>query len=126
MESTFVNLAKSETQVDSSLAETALASLKLKDESQSVEETSNLDGSTNIDSSKQLSVKVDEDESSKNSSRKKAGGISMLNFKKIDEDFLIPNDDWIRERTLGVGAYGKVMECTYEPLDVSFAVKRFE
>lgn len=66
------------------------------------------------------------DGSTKNSGSKKLGGFLSLNFKKMDEDFLIPNDDWKREKTLGVGAYGKVMECTYEPLDTSFAVKRFE
>lgn len=49
-----------------------------------------------------------------------------MNFRKMDNDFLIPNDDWIREKILGTGAYGKVMECTYEPLDATFAVKRFE
>jgi len=27
---------------------------------------------------------------------------------------------------MGKGAYGKVMECTYKPLNQSFAVKRFE
>ena len=27
---------------------------------------------------------------------------------------------------MGIGAYGKVMECTYKPLNQSFAVKRFE
>ena len=27
---------------------------------------------------------------------------------------------------MGAGAYGKVMECTYKPLGISFAVKRFE
>jgi len=41
-----------------------------------------------------------------------------LNFKKLDDDFLIPSDDkWRREKTLGTGAYGKVMECTYLPID---------
>lgn len=43
--------------------------------------------------------------------QKKQGGFLNLNFKKLDDDFLIPNDDWIREKTLGTGAYGKVMEC---------------
>jgi len=57
---------------------------------------------------------------------KRPGGFIGLNFKKLDEDFLIPNDDWVRERTLGTGAYGKVMECSYEPLDANFAVKRYE
>lgn len=49
-----------------------------------------------------------------------------MNFRKLDEDFLIPNEDWVREKTLGTGAYGKVMECSYEPFDATFAVKRFE
>jgi len=29
-------------------------------------------------------------------------------------------------RTMGTGAYGKVMECFYTPLSQSFAIKRFE
>ena len=51
--------------------------------------------------------------------------IKMINFKKLDDDFEIPQD-WQREREMGKGAYGKVMECTYVPLNQSFAVKRFE
>jgi hypothetical protein len=51
---------------------------------------------------------------------------SFLNFKKLDDDFQIPSENWSRERTMGVGAYGKVMECTYTPEMHSFAVKRFE
>lgn len=50
---------------------------------------------------------------------------AILNLKKLDEDFQIP-EDWQREREMGKGAYGKVMECTYQPLNMSFAVKRFE
>jgi hypothetical protein len=38
----------------------------------------------------------------------------MINFKKLDDDFEIP-DDWNREREMGKGAYGKVMECVYKP-----------
>ena len=49
-----------------------------------------------------------------------------INFKKLDEDFEIPEQDWTREKTMGAGAYGKVMECMYKPLGISFAVKRFE
>lgn len=49
-----------------------------------------------------------------------------INFKKLDEDFEIPEENWQREKTMGSGAYGKVMECKYKPLDISFAVKRFE
>ena len=50
-----------------------------------------------------------------------------LNLKALDDDFEIPdNGKWTRDKTMGSGAYGKVMECIYEPLDESFAVKRFE
>lgn len=52
--------------------------------------------------------------------------FSGLNFKRLDEDFLLPNEDWERDRTMGQGAYGKVMECIYKPLQFAFAVKRFE
>lgn len=50
----------------------------------------------------------------------------FLNLKKLDEDFEIPSDNWKREKTMGTGAYGKVMECIYKPLGQAFAVKRFE
>ena len=49
-----------------------------------------------------------------------------INFKRLDDDFEIPEEKWSREKTMGAGAYGKVMECTYKPLGISFAVKRFE
>ena len=60
--------------------------------------------------------------------KKKLSGLAgFLNLKKLDDDFLIPDkQDWAREKTMGVGAYGKVMECFYKPLSISFAVKRFE
>lgn len=48
-------------------------------------------------------------------------------MKNLDEDFEIPDDgNWTREKTMGYGAYGKVMECIYIPMGMSFAVKRFE
>jgi hypothetical protein len=50
---------------------------------------------------------------------------TLINFKKLDIDFEVPQN-WTRERVMGVGAYGKVMECTYTPEMQSFAVKRFE
>jgi hypothetical protein len=40
--------------------------------------------------------------------------IKMINFKKLDDDFEIPTD-WKREKEMGKGAYGKVMECVYLP-----------
>ena len=55
------------------------------------------------------------------------GGFLGLNFKKLDDDFLIPDESkWKREKTMGQGAYGKVMEIIYLPLGQAFAVKRFE
>jgi hypothetical protein len=39
-----------------------------------------------------------------------------LNLKKLDADFEIPEENWRREKTMGAGAYGKVMECIYKPL----------
>ena len=59
-------------------------------------------------------------------SEEKKSKKSFLNFKKLDEDFEIPEENWIRDKTMGMGAYGKVMECIYKPLGQSFAVKRFE
>ena len=56
----------------------------------------------------------------------KNSGFIGLNLKAIDEDFLIPDTNWKREKIMGVGAYGKVMECTYMPYNLGFAVKRFE
>lgn len=54
------------------------------------------------------------------------GGVS-LNLKNLNEDFEIPDDgNWDREKVLGQGAYGKVMECVHKPSGISFAVKRFE
>ena len=50
----------------------------------------------------------------------------FLNLKKLDADFEIPEENWTREKTMGAGAYGKVMECIYKPLGQPFAVKRFE
>jgi hypothetical protein len=60
--------------------------------------------------------------------KKRGSGMGgFLNLKKLDDDFLIPDEqDWVREKTMGIGAYGKVMECFYKPLSISFAVKRFE
>ena len=40
---------------------------------------------------------------------------SFINFKNLDQDFYIPAENWTRERVMGVGAYGKVMECIYTP-----------
>ena len=40
----------------------------------------------------------------------------FLNLKKLDADFEIPEETWTREKTMGTGAYGKVMECIYKPL----------
>jgi hypothetical protein len=38
----------------------------------------------------------------------------FLNFKRLDDDFEVPdNGNWTKERTMGQGAYGKVMECIY-------------
>jgi hypothetical protein len=37
----------------------------------------------------------------------------FLNLKKLDADFEIPEDNWTREKLMGTGAYGKVMECIY-------------
>jgi len=34
----------------------------------------------------------------------------------LDEDFEIPEEDWKREKIMGTGAYGKVMECIFKPL----------
>ena len=51
---------------------------------------------------------------------------SLLNFSKLDDDFEVPSDDWNKMRTMGSGAYGKVMECFYKPMAQSFAIKRFE
>ena len=39
-----------------------------------------------------------------------------MNLKKLDADFEIPEENWTREKTMGAGAYGKVMECIYKPL----------
>jgi len=50
----------------------------------------------------------------------------FLDFRRLDEDFVLPNERWDREKTMGAGAYGKVMECVYKPLNETFAVKRFE
>jgi hypothetical protein len=44
----------------------------------------------------------------------------------MNEDFLLPNDNWEREKIMGAGAYGKVMQCTYKPYNYPFAIKRFE
>ena len=50
-----------------------------------------------------------------------------LKLKSLNDDFEIPTDDnWLREKILGQGAYGKVMECYHKPSGHSFAVKRFE
>lgn len=50
-----------------------------------------------------------------------------LNLKSLNDDFEIPLDDnWLREKVIGLGAYGKVMECYHKPSGMSFAVKRFE
>ena len=49
----------------------------------------------------------------------------LLNLKKLDDDFEIP-ENWKKLRTMGQGAYGKVMECLHIPTNQTFAVKRFE
>jgi len=40
----------------------------------------------------------------------------FLDFRRLDEDFELPNDSWERQKTMGQGAYGKVMECLFKPL----------
>ena len=41
---------------------------------------------------------------------------AFLNLKKLNDDFEIPDDGkWTREKQMGKGAYGKVMECVYLP-----------
>ena len=53
--------------------------------------------------------------------------FKSLNFGKLDEDFEIPDDGtWERRRTMGQGAYGKVMECRHLKTATNFAVKRCE
>ena len=53
-------------------------------------------------------------------------GIS-LNLKSLNDDFEIPSDgNWEREKIMGQGAYGKVMECYHRTSGYYFAVKRFE
>jgi hypothetical protein len=37
-----------------------------------------------------------------------------INFQKLDDDFEVP-EGWNRIKTMGTGAYGKVMECFYAP-----------
>ena len=45
----------------------------------------------------------------------KMGG-GFLNLRKLDDDFILPEDgNWQRQRTMGQGAYGKVMECLHIP-----------
>ena len=57
----------------------------------------------------------------------KMGGGVTLNLKSLNDDFEIPDDGhWEREKLIGQGAYGKVMECFHKPKCISFAVKRFE
>ena len=57
----------------------------------------------------------------------KLGGGITLKLKSLNDDFEIPEDGhWEREKIIGQGAYGKVMECYHKPSGVSFAVKRFE
>ena len=59
-------------------------------------------------------------------SAKMGGGVS-INLKSLNDDFEIPDDGhWEREKLIGQGAYGKVMECYHKPSTTSFAVKRFE
>ena len=58
---------------------------------------------------------------------KTSKSLAFLDLKKLNDDFEIPNDGkWTREKIMGKGAYGKVMECIYKPSMISFAVKRFE
>lgn len=58
---------------------------------------------------------------------KSSGSKISLNLKSLNDDFEIPLDDnWLREKVIGQGAYGKVMECYHKPTGMSFAVKRFE
>lgn len=53
-------------------------------------------------------------------------GVS-LNLKSLNDDFIIPSDgNWVKEKIMGQGAYGKVMECYHKPSGFSFAVKRFD
>ena len=50
-----------------------------------------------------------------------------INLKSLNDDFELPLDDsWERDRVVGQGAYGKVMECTHKQTGYSFAIKRFE
>ena len=58
---------------------------------------------------------VSSDSKEKDVTPKKSAFGMFLDFKKLDEDFLLPNDDWERVKQVGQGAYGKVMECKYLP-----------
>ena len=45
---------------------------------------------------------------------KSSGSKISLNLKSLNDDFEIPRDDnWLREKVLGQGAYGKVMASNY-------------
>jgi hypothetical protein len=40
--------------------------------------------------------------------------VAVKQVAALDDDFEIPdNGNWTKERTMGQGAYGKVMECIH-------------
>ncbi len=78
----------------------------------------------NIDKAQKRNSETGMQGRSSNTTQPKKRGF--LDFRRLDEDFELPNDSWERQKTMGQGAYGKVMECFYKPLKQTFAVKRFE
>ena len=74
---------------------------------------------------KQASVLIPKTNNDKD---KQSSSMSVsLNLKSLNDDFIIPSDgNWVREKIMGQGAYGKVMECYHKTSGFSFAVKRFD